>query len=525
MLRRHPLLGVGPDGFRLAYGLYAVPPQRTWDSRILANSLYLEILADLGLAGAGCFMTAIILAVLAIRTAMRGGRASPMPVSIGVLAAMAALLGHGFVDYSLQSHALFLLCWILCGMLVASFRQRSRLHQRRRRDVLIGIEATAALETRRTGVGNYAAQLVSGLSALDTGGADLDLVLFANRNARQRTGPLASLPGPYGRDHLPVRTLWMQLGLPRSIARLRPDLCHFPNHLAPVLRRLDSPFVVTIHDMAVYRCPRYQPLKTTLIHRALIPAVVRRASLVLTVSESARQDILERLRLPEERVRVVYEGVHAAFHAAPSYSRMQGLRARHGLQAPYILSVGTLEPRKNHLGLIEAYERLVLQQRVPHHLVIAGGPGWRNRALLERLASSGLRDRIHLLGYVDDADLPTLYQGADAFAFPSWYEGFGLPVLEAFACGVPSLISHDPALREIAGAGNALVADPACPDEMAAALHRLLSDDPLRAVLRLRGLRRAREFSWERCAQQTLAVYREATALAPVGRQLLSFGG
>jgi len=385
----------------------------------------------------------------------------------------------------------------------------------------IGIEATAALEGRRTGVGNYVAQLLAGLEALDAGGAGIELTLFANRDAQQGAGSPAGLPRPYDRDRLPIRTLWMQLGLPRSIARLRPDLCHFPNHLAPVLRRIESPFVVTIHDMAVYRCPRYQPLKTTSIHRALIPAVARRASIVLTVSESARQDILEHLRLPEERVRVVYEGVHAAFHEAPSPSQVQALRARLGLQCPYILNVGTLEPRKNHLGLIEAYERLVRQQRVPHHLVLAGGRGWRNRALLARLTSSGLRDRIHLLGYVQDADLPALYHGADAFAFPSWYEGFGLPVLEAFTCGVPTLISSDPALREVAGLGNALIADPSCPEEMAGALHRLLSDGPLRAALRLRGIRRAREFSWERCARQTLEVYREAAALAPAGRPLL----
>ena len=385
----------------------------------------------------------------------------------------------------------------------------------------IGIEATAALEGRRTGVGNYVAQLLAGLEALDAGGAGIELTLFANRDAQQGAGSPAGLPRPYDRDRLPIRTLWMQLGLPRSIARLRPDLCHFPNHLAPVLRRIESPFVVTIHDMAVYRCPRYQPLKTTSIHRALIPAVARRASIVLTVSESARQDILEHLRLPEERVRVVYEGVHAAFHEAPSPSQVQALRARLGLHCPYILSVGTLEPRKNHLGLIEAYERLVRQQRVPHHLVLAGGRGWRNRALLARLTSSGLRDRIHLLGYVQDADLPALYHGADAFAFPSWYEGFGLPVLEAFTCGVPTLISSDPALREVAGLGNALIADPSCPEEMAGALHRLLSDGPLRAALRLRGIRRAREFSWERCARQTLEVYREAAALAPAGRPLL----
>lgn len=127
MVRRHPLFGIGPDGFRLAYGVYAMPPQRTWDRRILANSLYLEILADLGLAGAACFLTAIILAVLASRSALRGGRDSPSPTTIGVLAAIAALLGHGLVDYSLQSHALFLLCWILCGMLVASLQREAHL--------------------------------------------------------------------------------------------------------------------------------------------------------------------------------------------------------------------------------------------------------------------------------------------------------------------------------------------------------------------------------------------------------------
>lgn len=127
MVRHHPLFGIGPDGFRLTYGLYAVPPQRTWDRRILANSLYMEILADLGLMGAACFLTAGILAVLASRNALRGGRDSPSPTTIGVLAAIAALLGHGLVDYSLQSHALFLLCWILCGMLVASLQREAHL--------------------------------------------------------------------------------------------------------------------------------------------------------------------------------------------------------------------------------------------------------------------------------------------------------------------------------------------------------------------------------------------------------------
>jgi alpha-1,3-rhamnosyl/mannosyltransferase len=377
--------------------------------------------------------------------------------------------------------------------------------------MLIGIEASSAVERTRSGVGNYTSHLIAGLQQLGDRGIELGIVLFSNRDDQAGPTDCAGTSIPiYGRDRLPLRMLWMQLGLPRSINRLRPELCHFPNHLAPVLRTVEVPYVVTMHDMSVYRCPEYHPLKTVAVHRSIIPAVARGARVIVTVSESARQDIIGALNVPEDRVRVVHEGIGRRFLGPRCDRTIEEMRERYALQFPFVLSVGTVEPRKNHCGLIRAFAQLVQQERVPHHLVIVGPRGWKETALLEVVRRCGVADRIHFLGYVPEMDLPALYHAADAFAFPSWYEGFGLPVLEALACGAPTLISHDPALCEVAGAGTTLIADPGSVEDMAAGLHRLLSDATVRSRLRVLGRIRAGQFSWERCAEETYAVYREA---------------
>jgi alpha-1,3-rhamnosyl/mannosyltransferase len=266
-----------------------------------------------------------------------------------------------------------------------------------------------------------------------------------------------------------------------------------------------------MHDMSVYRCPQHQPLKAVAVHRAIIPAVARRVSLIVTVSESARQDILHYLKVPPERVRVVYEGVGPQFR--PQMQRDQpdpdAVRRRYGLHFPYILTVGTREPRKNHRRLIPAFSWLVEQEHLPHHLVIVGAGGWKGRSLQAEASKSPVASCIHYLGYVPAVDLPGLYHAAAAFAFPSLYEGFGLPVLEALACGVPTLISSDPALVEVAGEGTAIVVDPNSVQSIAEGLQRLLSDATLADSLRARGFARAREFSWDKCAADTYQLYRE----------------
>lgn len=379
----------------------------------------------------------------------------------------------------------------------------------------VAIDASAALAREPSGVGIYTSRLIAALRRLQRADRNLGLSFLSNCYAipsGENTSGLVK-GDVYPRDRLPTRLVWTQLGVPRSIRRERPDVCHFPNHLAPLMRTTQAPYVVTMHDMSVYRCPEYHTRKTVLVHRAIMPALVRRNCWVVTVSESARRDLVECLRVPEWRTRVVYSGVGEEFLPAAQPHDGEVL-AKYGLTRPFVLTVGTLEPRKNHARLVLAFLDAITQHRLPHELVIVGSGGWAGRAPREpSLATSLTADRgarVRLLGYVPSADLPSLYRAATTFAFPSLYEGFGLPVMEALASGTPTLISRDPALVEVTGDAAGVAVDAKSVDDIADGLVRLLVDDDLRAAVRRRGLDRARLFRWDTCARRTLSIYREA---------------
>ncbi|HEX2909158.1 MAG TPA: glycosyltransferase family 1 protein [Chloroflexia bacterium] len=383
--------------------------------------------------------------------------------------------------------------------------------------MVVGMDVSAVLTERCTGVGNYTANLLAGLRRFEKQG-DLELLYFSNRCDYQGTGAKISGLEPgmvYERDRLPLRTAWLQLGLPRSLARTRPDLCHFPNYLAPVLQEIETPYLVTMYDMALYRFPQYTPLKIALVHQAIMPVVARKAGLIITASESARQDILHYLKLPPRQVRLIYGGVNPIFHTAPSSNEEAIIRQRYNLHFPYILMVGTLEPRKNHARLVQAYNQLIEQEHLPHHLVLVGPHGWKEGSLATEVARSKMQERIHFPGYVPTEDLAGLYRAAAAFAFPSLHEGFGLPILEAMACGTPTLISNDPALLEVSGSEAGVVVNPYSVDDMAGGLYRLLTDSALVERLRMRGPIHARQYTWEECARQTVELYEEMVSSRP----------
>jgi glycosyltransferase involved in cell wall biosynthesis len=365
----------------------------------------------------------------------------------------------------------------------------------------IGYDVTS-LVGMCTGVGNYTRQLLAHM--LDVA-SEHDFLLMANRQeAVQDVAPSArALPMIHD---FPSRMLWMQAVLPGQLRRAQPDLCHYPNSIAPL--RSPCRYVVTIHDMTLSLLPQYHPWRKRLIVRPLIPLVARRAARIITVSEHARADIVRLLRVPPERVVVVPEAAAAIFRTVPAAEQAR-VRARYQLDRPYLLYVGTLEPRKNLVRLIHAWHALWRRGVIPHQLVLVGGRGWQDAAIYDTIARLDCGDALRLAGYVPTADLPALYSAAEAFAFPSLSEGFGLPVIEAMACGTPVLLSTAPALRELAG--DAALAVNACDEQaLTDALEQLLTDDVLRADLRTRGLLRAAAFSWDRAARSTLAVYQEA---------------
>ncbi len=286
----------------------------------------------------------------------------------------------------------------------------------------------------------------------------------------------------------------------------RPDLLHV-QYTAPVY--CPVPIVVTVHDVSFVDHPEYftwfraQQLRLTVRH------TVARAARVIAPSDFSRDSIIATYGLDPARVVTIPNGVSTSFRTVAKDLAKQRTRRRFQLQAPFVLTVGDLQPRKNQMGLIQAFEELLRRQpQLPHHLVLAGQDTWFAGKVRAAAARSPFADRIHLLGWVGDEELLHLYNACDVFAFPSFYEGFGLPVLEAMACGTPVACSNQTATYEVADS-CALTFDPSSVPEMVHCLRDLLMNPDLRARMSRLGQQRASRFTWDAAARRTLEVYCE----------------
>jgi glycosyltransferase involved in cell wall biosynthesis len=376
--------------------------------------------------------------------------------------------------------------------------------------MLIGFEVSS-LQGFMSGVGYYTQNLVTSIMEV---APEHQYVLFSNRDIAN-VSPLSLMPRGgnetvYQR-HFRVRSLWMQTVLPFALRAVRPDVCHFTNYMSPLVSA--CPSVVTMYDMTVFVTPRYHQFKKLVLDRTLIPRVARRADAIITVSNSARQDILRYLKVPKEKVRVIMLAAAPSFRPVTDTEQLETIRKRYGLDSPYILYVGTIEPRKNLVRLVQAFAQLK-KRRLPHKLVIVGQSGWHVGPLFHEVERLGLTKDILFTGYVPTEDLPALYTMAESMVFPSLYEGFGLPVIEAMACGAPVVTSRNSSLVEVAG-DAALLVDPLSVDDIAEALYRLHTDKELREELRQCGLARAADFTWEATARQTLALYERFGSASP----------
>jgi glycosyltransferase involved in cell wall biosynthesis len=298
-----------------------------------------------------------------------------------------------------------------------------------------------------------------------------------------------------------------QLTLPLEIARVRPDLLHCPDFIPPFRRR--CPAVVTVHDLAFLRYPETLTPESKRYY-GQVRRAVESAERTIVVSAATARDLAELLGVGTARVRVVHNGLDPAFRRPADPAAVARVREGWALDRPYLLFLGTLEPRKDVPTLLRAFAA-VRAQHPDLLLALVGRRGWLFEPIFEAIETLGLGAAVRTIEDAADADLPPLFDGATAFAFPSLYEGFGLPALEALARGVPSVVAETSSLTEVVG-DAAVRFPPGDHEALAACLLRLLSDAGLRADLRVRGPVQAAGFTWERAARETLAVYREALA-------------
>jgi glycosyltransferase involved in cell wall biosynthesis len=371
----------------------------------------------------------------------------------------------------------------------------------------ICLDISAALG-QDAGIGRYARELALALHALPD---HPELTLFHNRQSMHRMpAALATLPRinvPLGnRSWRAFLLSGTTLPAPYRTAIEQTDLFHGTDALAPYLK---TPTVITIHDLSTTLFPEHHTRMHRLFAHISLPRMARRASAIIADSESTRHDVITHLHIEPSRVHAIHLAVnHIRFYPRDPVEARSKIAQALNITTPYILAVGTLEPRKNLITLLKAYAQLPADAPM---LVLAGAHGWVDSPLFAAVQRLGLKQRVHFTGHVADELLPSLYSAAQVFVYPSLYEGFGLPVLEALACGTPVITSNTSSLPEVAG-DAAILVDPNNPDQLTDQIKRLLSNQNLRAELSTRGPARAQQFTWQRTAQLTVDVYRQVLA-------------
>jgi glycosyltransferase involved in cell wall biosynthesis len=373
------------------------------------------------------------------------------------------------------------------------------------RAIQVGVNAhllSLAESYRSAGINWYIYNLLQHLPEM---ASDIEYTVFTSER-RYTAAPgirLQISQLPTGRPA--VRILWEQALQPWAVRRAKLDLLHSPAFVGPFLSA--CPLVVTVHDLSFLFFPQsFRTLNRSYL-RLFTWLSLRRARRVLAVSESTKRDLVRYYGLSPAKVDVVYNGVDGAFRPLPA-DQVAAFRRRAGLPDRFMLFVGTLEPRKNVVRLIEAYARLP-KERPP--LVLVGGKGWLYEQIFAQVEALNLSSQVHFAGYVLAQDLPLWYNAADLFVYPSLYEGFGLPPLEAMACGTAVITSTASSLPEVVGKAG-LAVDPTDTEALAAAMGQMLTARDLREQMQAEGLAQAQKFTWARTAQCTVGSYRRALA-------------
>ena len=370
----------------------------------------------------------------------------------------------------------------------------------------IGIDAIPI--TNRSGTGYYTQKLIEFLGRADS---ENEYLLFCPAGYQE----YLEHPGMFDYPNFRIvearvpgqlsQFAWRQYILPRQIRRFGIDVFHFPSFIASL--RTSVPSVLTVHDLCFALFPRSFSMLRRPYYSYVIPRSIKHCSAVIADSDSTRNDILKHMEVGDGEVRTIHLGVDPVrFYNVEDERDRERLRRRHSLPADFILYVGTLEPRKNIPRLVRAFASGIVSKGLAHDLVIVGRKGWLFKEIFSEVGALDLSDRVHFPGHLEPSELATLYSMARAFAYPSLYEGFGLPCLEAMSCATPVITSDRSSLPEVVG-DSALIIDPMSVESIANALNKICSDDACHKTLSEQGLKRARRFSWLTTAKKTVEVY------------------
>jgi len=368
--------------------------------------------------------------------------------------------------------------------------------------VAIGIDYTPAYE-QGAGIGRTVRGLVSALAHIDT---QTDYRLFVAGANSKRLPPQLAPNFTYKPSRISPKwwaRIWHRAQIPYIIENIigKVNLYHATDFVLPPIHK-KTKSIVTIHDLSYIRVPEAASPSLKAYLDVVVPLSLNRATHIHAVSETTRQDLITLYNIPPEKISVIFNAVES--HFKPITPSKEIFEKYHIPNVPYIITVGTVQPRKNYSRLVKA----VAQLRTRHdiHLVVVGGRGWLEDEFYATIRDAKMTDYVHLTGFVADEDLPALYTGAIAMAFPSLYEGFGIPILEAMACGVPVVSSNSSSLPEVAE-NAALLIDPYSIDEVLEALERVITDHSVRNMLIQRGFEQAKKFSWDTSASQLLQLY------------------
>jgi len=365
-----------------------------------------------------------------------------------------------------------------------------------------------SLTIKSGGIGRYAVNLINGIAKVSLNKTQNEIfIFFHNSFDRSLIEKYPHIKFVKKYTNIKSNVLRKGIFLPFSIQSIKIDLFHGLDHIGIpfIYKSKTCKYVVTIHDLITLIYPDKFTLKHRLIQNTLLPKVLRKADRIIANSNSTKNDIIRLYPEYESKIKVIYEGIDSKFFQRDSKEIERTLK-KYNIDYKYFLFLGTIEPRKNIINVIEAFIKLKQEGNVEQKLVITGRKGWLYKEILEKMQKAPFFQDIVFTDFINDEDLPFLYSGADIFLYPSLYEGFGLPVLEAMACGVPVITSNISSLPEVAG-DAALLVNPMNVEEIARAVETLKRDRKLREKMRKKALERAKLFSWEKAAKETLKIY------------------